>query len=45
MYLIDDNASCPTFMPMDEDDKVISKTILEAMTRNSDLHLSECIRK
>lgn len=44
-YLLNDALGCPLFLPMEFDDAIVSNNAIEAATYQSDIPLSELMRK
>lgn len=44
-FLVDDSIGCPQFLPLDREDAIVTNTIIEAATYQSEIPLSEFIRK
>ena len=44
-FLVNDAVGCPLFLPMEFDDAIVSNNVIEAATYQSDVPLSELMRK
>ena len=44
-FMLDDSRACPLYLPMNPEDAIVSKAVLEAAQLNAEIPISEYIRK
>ena len=44
-FLVDELIACPSFLPMDEEDAIVTPSVFQANIMNPNIPLSELIRK